>query len=101
MILPRCNFAKACWNSIGVTFITTRPILQIFRIIKEKLSVPFMEIIILMTWSIWTTRNDWVFNDIDPQVLACRREILSEFSLVMPRAKPDMVSAMETWVSLL
>jgi predicted Co/Zn/Cd cation transporter (cation efflux family) len=28
-----------------------------------------MEIIILMAWSIQTTRNDWVFNEIDPMVV--------------------------------
>lgn len=45
----RCNFAKACWNSIGVTFISTGPILRIIGQIKEKLAVLFyMEIIILM-----------------------------------------------------
>jgi hypothetical protein len=59
----RCNFAKACWDSIGVTAVTSRHMPRAFRAIKDKLAVPFfMEIIILMTWSLWRTRNDWFFN---------------------------------------
>jgi hypothetical protein len=55
----RCNFAKACWASIGATVSTSTSTLRIFNRIRRKLRVPFfMEIIILMTWSIWTTRND-------------------------------------------
>ena len=66
-LLLRCNFAKACWSTIGVTYNPSRTALQIFRRIKQQLRVPFaMEIIILMWWSIWTTKNDWIFNNKDP-----------------------------------
>jgi hypothetical protein len=48
---------------------------QIFRRIKSKLAVPFsMEIIIIMASSIWLTRNDWIFNNVDPSVEDCRRK---------------------------
>ena len=33
----RCNFAKACWASIGAAVRTSRPLLGIFRLLKEKL----------------------------------------------------------------
>jgi hypothetical protein len=58
LILP-CNFAKACWRVIGATVVTTRSVPHIFNLIERKLGVSFfMEIIILMSWSIWTVRND-------------------------------------------
>lgn len=96
----RCNFAKARWNAIGVTFVSTRPLLQIFKMITDKLLVPFaMDIIILMTWSIWTTRNNWMFENIDPQVQECKRKFLCEFSLVMFRTRQDMVNSMEVWMN--
>ena len=60
-----------------------------------------MEIIILMSWSIWTTRNDWIFNDIDPTVDSCKRKFISKLSLLSNRAKPDLVTAMEVWSQLL
>jgi hypothetical protein len=64
-----CNFAKACWQSIGVTFISTRSMPHIFNRIRRKLGVSFfMDIIILMSWSIWSTRNDWILSILDPSV---------------------------------
>jgi hypothetical protein len=37
---------------------------------RVHLDVPFfMEIIILMAWSVWTVRNDWVFNNIDASAM--------------------------------
>jgi hypothetical protein len=59
-----------------------------------------MEIIILMTWSIWTTRNDWIFNETDPSVASCRRKFISEFRLALLKDKPR-VAAMESWISSL
>jgi hypothetical protein len=95
----RCNFAKACWNSLGVTYVSTRTIPQIFKQIKEKLAVPFaMEIVILMTWSIWLTRNDWIFSHLDPSVPNCRRKFKGEFCLLLLRAKPTLLPAMSDWI---
>ncbi|KAG2577726.1 hypothetical protein PVAP13_6NG222600 [Panicum virgatum] len=84
----RCNFAKAYWASIGVSVITTRPLLNIFKQIKEKLQTPLhMEIIILMAWIIWVMRNDWIFKDIDPSVDICKRHFMSEMTLLNHRLK--------------
>lgn len=93
----RCSFAKACWNSIGVSVVTSRPLPQIIKQIKHKLQVPFfMDVIILMTWSIWLTRNDWMFNGIHP-----KRKFMTEFSLVLLRARVESVPAMSAWLSSL
>ena len=68
----RCNFARACWASIGLLVPRTLTPMQIFRSFKRQLAISFyMEVIILIAWSIWTVRNNWIFNDIDPTVLAC------------------------------
>lgn len=65
----KCNFAKACWASIGLQVPAGRRPLQVFRIFKRSLGVSFyMEIIILMAWSIWKKRNDWIFQNADPQL---------------------------------
>jgi hypothetical protein len=36
----------------------------------------FMEVIILMTWAIWHTRNGWIFKNEDPPVDACKRKFI-------------------------
>jgi hypothetical protein len=48
-----CNFAKACWNSIGLIPPRIASPEVAATNLKQQLNVPFsMEIIILMTWSI-------------------------------------------------
>jgi hypothetical protein len=67
--------------------------------IRDKLEVPFaMEIIILLAWAIWVTRNDWIFNNIIPTVESCRRKFKEEFKLLLLRAKPSLVEAMSAWL---
>ncbi|RCV19912.1 hypothetical protein SETIT_4G014400v2 [Setaria italica] len=103
LLFFRCSFAKACWNSIGVTYISTRTHWNIINQIKNKLGVPFyMEIVILMAWSIWTTRNSWMFNSVDPSPLICKEKFSSEFSYLLLRARPSLVQLMEVvWLHTL
>jgi hypothetical protein len=60
-----------------------------------------MEIIILIAWSIWTTRNDWIFNEMDPSVERCRDKFIREFSLVLLRAKPTSIPTLKSWLASL
>lgn len=57
----------------------------------------FMEIIILMVWSIWLTRNDWTFNNLDPSMNSYRRKFKDEYVLLL-RAKPTLLPAMSDWI---
>jgi hypothetical protein len=58
----KCNFAKACWNSIGLTPPRITNPVDAAANLEQHLNVPFsMEIVILMTWSIWKCRNAWLF----------------------------------------
>lgn len=45
-LVLRCNFTEACWNSIWIFVFTSRLLLHIINLIKQKLQVPFfMEVI--------------------------------------------------------
>lgn len=95
----RCNFAKACWETIGVLVAPTRNVSQNLNRMKQQLGVSFfMEIIVLMTWSIWTTRNDWIFREVDPSIPNCKRKFMEEFSLLQHRVKPEQVMIMTAWL---
>lgn len=84
----RCNFAKECWRSIGLNLPRHLQIIPLVKWIKRKLNNTFyMDIIILLCWSIWKERNNWLFEGIDPTVDNCRRRFFSELNLIVHRAR--------------
>ncbi|GJM99086.1 hypothetical protein PR202_ga16152 [Eleusine coracana subsp. coracana] len=84
----KCNFAKACWQTIGISYPHTLSHFRIIKRIKNSLQVPFyMEIIIIISWYIWKQMNGWLFNNEDPSVHEFFRAFKMEFSLVIHRAK--------------
>lgn len=100
-LLLRCNFAKACWQSIGITFTSTRSVMQIFRGIRRRLNVSFaLEIIVLMSWSIMNSRNEWIFNNVDPSITSCKRKFYSGFNLLQHRASQTKQNEMNLWLAL-
>lgn len=96
----RCNFAKACWASIGLFAPTTVVNADIaIRRFKRQLQISFyMEVIILMSLAVWKTRNRWIFDAIAPTVENCREEFKKEFALVMHRAKESNLEQMREWL---
>jgi hypothetical protein len=95
----KCNFAKACWNSIGLMPPRITNPADAAANLKQQLNVPFsMEIVILMTWSIWKCRNAWLFQDKDPTVQQCKNEFTKELHLVTHRAKGRFDSTIPEWL---
>nr|TKW10118.1 hypothetical protein SEVIR_6G141000v2 [Setaria viridis] len=64
-------------------------------------SAIFMEIIVLLAWSVWTTRNDWMFKNVDPLILSCYRKFASEFKDLLLRARARHQQQMEVWLQSL
>jgi hypothetical protein len=94
-----CPFAKNCWNQIGVLVPSWLKPERATRHIKRAHNLPFaMEVIILMSWCIWSERNSWLFGNEDPSPQKCKRTCLKEFAMVIHRVKPASVSAMEEWI---
>jgi len=46
-----------------------------------------MEVIILLSWSIWITRNNFIFNGIQPSTQVMKATFTHEFAMVIYRAK--------------
>lgn len=100
--LPKMQFCQGLlvlyWNLVH----SHKAAAGILKQIKDSLRVPFyMKIVILMTWSIWTVGNDWIFNDTDPTVDICKRNFVKEMNLLLHRVKPEIGSMMNTWLHLL
>jgi hypothetical protein len=95
----KCPFAKNCWSYIGVSVPTWLKPERATKRIKRSLNLPFaMEIIILMSWSIWTKRNAWIFREEAPSVQRCLLTLKSEFSLVIHKAKKKLAPRMKEWL---
>jgi hypothetical protein len=57
-----------------------------------------MEIIILMTWSIWKSRNEWLFENKDPSVHHCKNEFSKELRTVVHRARGKYDNSIPNWL---
>ena len=70
-----CTFAQDCWRLINLSVDpTANPFLNLERL-KNQLNQPFfMEVIILLSWAIWMTRNNKIF-----QASQCLNTGLQEF----------------------
>jgi hypothetical protein len=62
------NAVKIICLAIGITVPSWLKPDRATRRMKRNFHKPFaMEVIILMCWSIWTTRNGWFFQNKDPK----------------------------------
>lgn len=94
-----CPFAQLCWTYICPTWSPNYLGLQEeIDQLKHLLQVPFSkEIIILATWAIWTTRNDFTFKGITPNLYACRKKFKEELKWIIFGAKRKDYSGFEAW----
>jgi hypothetical protein len=75
----QCEFAKQCWQSIGVDI----QALNSMHFLKDAIASRFfMESIILLCWTIWTTGNAFIFDNIQPQVSSSRTNFIKELKVL-------------------
>jgi hypothetical protein len=73
---------------------------QILQSFKEQLGVHFfMEVIILMSWSIWRSRNDFTFRQIQPTIASAKENFRKEFRWLLLRAKRAYYPMIEQWIA--
>jgi hypothetical protein len=66
-------FSIACWSSLQLTVPNSEDPCFIFESFRTQLHLSFfMEIIITMSWSIWTMRNDVIFRGISHSIQRCK-----------------------------
>jgi hypothetical protein len=67
--------------------------------LKLAISKPFfMKIIMLVTWSIWITRNGFIFKAAIPSVYRCRKVFKDELALLVHKAKKKSYHGIVSWV---
>jgi hypothetical protein len=80
----RCNFARRCWLLLDIRPPRTTDLLHTLLRIRRRLQVSWrLESVIIMTWSIWRSRNNWIFNETPPTVIECKAMFRKEFLLMV------------------
>ena len=94
-----CPFAGACWNTLQLLVPNCSEFDQVLEAHKIQLHIPFfMEVIVTLCWSIWSVRNDAIFNGVPPSVQNCKLIFKKEFALVVLRAKAKLHPHIDQWL---
>jgi hypothetical protein len=94
-----CDFAKQCWNLLGINIHQSDSFPDVVSSFRDKLqSEFFMVAVILLCWSIWTARNGWIFKNMHPSIQNCKQSFLTELRLVLHRIKPSALPRFELWM---
>ena len=96
-----CPFAEACWGLIGVHIPYGADIFSTIDSFKAQLhTLVFMNIVILLCWSIWISRNDLIFQGLQPSTDSCRRVFKTELMMLLHWVKSKHKTFLEEWIAL-
>jgi hypothetical protein len=99
-LLISCPFVQACWNQIGIHVNPQDDLFHCFRKFRRQLQVPFyMEVIIIMSWTIWQMRNNLIFNNKPCSLQEASRVFKLEFALLLHRAKRSYFPRISLWLN--
>jgi hypothetical protein len=94
-----CQFAVECWSTLGLVIHNSADPFDTITSFRVQLGVPFsMEIIISMSWAIWSVRNDAIFRNVQPQISNAKRHFRKDFAQVILRAKKPYVPSISQWL---
>jgi hypothetical protein len=93
-----CDFARMCWNIIGIDIPAPASFPSFSIAIKAQLRSPFfMEATILMCWTIWMARNELIFRRIGSNREDCIRMFFKEINLLHYRLRQDQHDSYNSW----
>ena len=98
----QCPLALNCWNLLQVQPVNSDSVFDIIESFKYQLNTPiFMSLIIMHCWTTWTTRNDLIFQGIQPSMGQCRSSFRKEVTLLLHRVSIKHKLFLEEWIKLL
>ena len=85
----QCPFAVSCWNLLHLQVPLQATVLEIMDSLAAQLRMPiFMNILILLCWTIWCTRNGVIFENQSASLPSCKVFFKKEITLLLHRVKP-------------
>ena len=95
----QCEFAKQCWEFIEVGIPLDSEFPDCMYFLRDAVHSQFyMEAVILISWATWTTRNAFIFYNIQPDLAASRRVFQKEIKLLTHRVSTRSSQAFEKWI---
>jgi hypothetical protein len=95
-----CSFSKWCWRFVNVHWNTNlTPHNMIINSRRQFNSKIFIEIIMIVGWSIWCHRNAIIFDGASLSLGRWRQGFKAELSLTIHQAKPSTKELLINWPS--
>jgi len=95
-----CPFATQCWAWLNIQVDHDSDPFQNLQGFKEQLGVPFfMEVIILMCWTIWKARNDKIFRQIYENLQISKQNFRDELQFLLLRTKRSYHPGIDQWIA--
>jgi hypothetical protein len=100
-----CPFAVHCWQYLCPGWVLPLSnghlvLQEVVQSLKLQIKQPFfMEIIMLISWSIWTIRNESIFKGVAPNLYRCKFKFKEELALLIHKAKRKSYSGLKAWVT--
>ena len=96
----QCPFAVSCWNLLHLQVPLQATVLEIMDSLAAQLRMPiFMNILILLCWTIWCTRNGVIFDNQSASLPSCKVFFKKEITLLLHRVKPKHQVRLEEWIN--
>lgn len=97
-----CPFAKDCWGLFNLETVEQGSTTANILALKNQLNSQFfMVMIILLCWTIWKSRNNLIFNNIDVNLQNCKAILVKEIRLIALRVKQSQGANFEQWLQLI
>ncbi|KAJ1273467.1 hypothetical protein BS78_06G283100, partial [Paspalum vaginatum] len=94
-----CPFARECWVLLVLSIPLNCSLREALESFEASPHVPFfMELIILMAWSVWIARNSFVFRGIASTHNSCLATFIEMLSLSHLRAKSSLFPVLGLWL---
>lgn len=93
-----CQFAKECWEAIGISWDLSLPITRRFLLAKNFSGPCFMEVVSCAAWNIWKVRNDLIFKGQNSSFGRWKVRFQNDLMLHQYKIKAPLVQPLIDWL---
>jgi hypothetical protein len=85
-----CAFSSSCWTELGILWNTDLHLDRMLTVGRDTWANSlYTECVILATWNIWKIRNRALFDGVQPEVEAWKRQVKQDLVILECRIKEE------------